>query len=47
MKLQWTEPRRIFLWQDLSEPLPDLRGKTYFIAQSGGKEIISNQPNPY
>ena len=47
IKLKWTEPRRIFLWQDLSEPLPDLRGKAYFIAQSGGKEIISNQPNSY
>jgi 4-amino-4-deoxy-L-arabinose transferase-like glycosyltransferase len=47
IKLKWTEHQRIFLWQDLNEPLPDLRGKTYFIAQSGGKEIISNQPNPY
>jgi 4-amino-4-deoxy-L-arabinose transferase-like glycosyltransferase len=47
ISLKWTGPHRIFLWQDLSEPLPDLRGKTYFIAQSGGKEIISNQPNPY
>jgi hypothetical protein len=47
MKLKWTGPDRVFLWQDLSEPLPILRGKTFFIAQSGGKEIISNQPNPY
>ena len=47
MSLKWTGPRRIFLWQDLSDPLPELRGKTYFISQSGGKEIISNQPNPY
>jgi 4-amino-4-deoxy-L-arabinose transferase-like glycosyltransferase len=47
ISLKWTGPRRIFLWQDLSEPLPALPGKTYFIAQSGGKEIISNQPNPY
>jgi 4-amino-4-deoxy-L-arabinose transferase-like glycosyltransferase len=47
ISLKWTGPQRIFLWQDLSEPLPDLRGKTYFIAQSGGKEIISNQPNPF
>ena len=39
--------RRIFLWQDLSDPVPSLPGKTYFIAQSGGKEILSNQPNPY
>jgi hypothetical protein len=47
ISLKWTGPHRIFLWQDLSEPLPDLRGKTYFIGQSGGKEIISNQPNPF
>jgi hypothetical protein len=47
LSLKWTEPRRIFLWQDLSTPIPHLPGKTYFIAQSGGKEIISNQSNPY
>jgi 4-amino-4-deoxy-L-arabinose transferase-like glycosyltransferase len=47
LNLKWTEPRRIFLWQDLSDPVPPLPGQTYFIAQSGGKEILSNQPNPY
>jgi 4-amino-4-deoxy-L-arabinose transferase-like glycosyltransferase len=47
ISLKWSGSRRVFLWQDLSEPLPELPGKTYFIAQSGGKEIISNQPNPY
>jgi 4-amino-4-deoxy-L-arabinose transferase-like glycosyltransferase len=47
LSLKWTETRRIFLWQDLSTPVPKLPGKTYFIAQSGGKEILSNQPNPY
>ena len=47
LSLKWTETRRIFLWQDLSTPVPSLPGKTYFIAQSGGKEILSNQPNPY
>jgi 4-amino-4-deoxy-L-arabinose transferase-like glycosyltransferase len=47
LSLKWTETRRIFLWQDLSTPIPSLPGKTYFIAQSGGKEILSNQPNPY
>ncbi len=47
IKLKWTDTRRIFLWQDLSQPLPDLEGKTFFIAQSGGKEILSNQPNPF
>ena len=47
MELKWTGIHRVFLWQDLSEPLPILRGRSFFIAQSGGKEIISNQPNPY
>jgi 4-amino-4-deoxy-L-arabinose transferase-like glycosyltransferase len=47
LNLKWTEPRRIFLWQDLNDPVPALPGRTYFIAQSGGKEILSNQPNPY
>jgi 4-amino-4-deoxy-L-arabinose transferase-like glycosyltransferase len=47
MRLKWTGQQRIFMWQDLSEPLPDLRGKMYFIAQGGGKEILSNQPNPF
>jgi len=44
--LKWTEPRRIFLWTELDH-VPKLPGKTYFIAQSGGKEILSNQPNSY
>ncbi len=47
LSLQWTGPRRIFLWQDLSQQTPTLPARTYFIAQSGGKEILSNQPNPY
>jgi 4-amino-4-deoxy-L-arabinose transferase-like glycosyltransferase len=47
LNLKWTQRRRIFLWQDLSEPVPALPGKTYLIAQSGGKEILSNQPNPF
>jgi 4-amino-4-deoxy-L-arabinose transferase-like glycosyltransferase len=50
LSLKWTGVRRIFLWQDLADPghpLPKLPGKIYFIAQGGGKEIVSNQPNPY
>ena len=47
LALKWNGTRRIFLWQDLSQPLPPHLGKTFFIAQSGGKEILSNQPNPY
>jgi 4-amino-4-deoxy-L-arabinose transferase-like glycosyltransferase len=45
---KWTGPQRIFLWQDLSNqpsPLPALSGPIYIIAKSGGKEIVSNQPN--
>jgi 4-amino-4-deoxy-L-arabinose transferase-like glycosyltransferase len=45
---RWAGPQRIFLWQDLGNqpsPLPALPGPVYVIAQSGGKEIVSNQPN--
>jgi 4-amino-4-deoxy-L-arabinose transferase and related glycosyltransferases of PMT family len=45
--LKWNGVRRIFLWQSLDDPLPPLPGKVFFIAQSGGKEIISNQEGPY
>jgi 4-amino-4-deoxy-L-arabinose transferase-like glycosyltransferase len=44
---KWTGPRRIFLWQDLNDPIPTLPVGIYFIAQSGGKEILSNQPNKF
>ncbi len=47
LRLKWTGVRRIFLWQDLDQPVPALPGKVFFIAQSGGKEILSNQSNPY
>jgi 4-amino-4-deoxy-L-arabinose transferase-like glycosyltransferase len=47
LALKWSGTRRVFLWQDLSQPLPHLPGKTFFITQSGGKEILSNQPNPF
>jgi 4-amino-4-deoxy-L-arabinose transferase-like glycosyltransferase len=45
---KWPGAQRIFLWQDLADqpsPLPALPGPVYVIAQSGGKEIVSNQPN--
>ncbi|HEV2709909.1 MAG TPA: phospholipid carrier-dependent glycosyltransferase [Edaphobacter sp.] len=45
--LKWNGVRRIFLWQSLDDPLPALPGKVFFIAQSGGKEIISNQAAAY
>jgi hypothetical protein len=45
---RWSGPQRIFLWQDLGNeptPLPALPGAIYVVARSGGKEIVSNQPN--
>ncbi|HZY71498.1 MAG TPA: phospholipid carrier-dependent glycosyltransferase [Edaphobacter sp.] len=45
LRLKWTGGRRIFLWQSLDQPLPPLPGKTFFIARSGGKEIVSNRPD--
>ena len=45
---KWPGTQRIFLWQDLADqpsPLPSLPGPVYVLAQSGGKEIVSNQPN--
>jgi 4-amino-4-deoxy-L-arabinose transferase-like glycosyltransferase len=45
---KWPGPQRIFLWQDLANqpsPLPALPGPVYVIARSGGKQILSNQPN--
>jgi 4-amino-4-deoxy-L-arabinose transferase-like glycosyltransferase len=45
---RWLEPQRIFLWQDLANQpssLPALPGAIFVIAKSGGKEIVSNQPN--
>jgi len=45
---KWPGPQRIFLWQSLTDPpnqLPTLPGPIYVLAQSGGKEIVSNQPN--
>jgi 4-amino-4-deoxy-L-arabinose transferase-like glycosyltransferase len=45
---KWSGPQRIFLWQDLANqpsPLPAALTPIYVIAKSGGKEIVSNQPN--
>jgi hypothetical protein len=45
---KWRGPQRIFLWQDLAgepSPLPASLAPAYVIARSGGKEIVSNQPN--
>jgi 4-amino-4-deoxy-L-arabinose transferase-like glycosyltransferase len=40
----WSQPRRIFLWTRPGT-LPALPGPAYVIATSGGKQIVSNQPN--
>ena len=39
----WSGPQRIFLWTPIDQ-VPALPGPAYAIAQSGGKEILSNQP---
>ncbi len=41
----WGGPRRVFLWTPLDQA-PALPGAAYVIAQSGGKEILSNQLRP-
>jgi hypothetical protein len=38
----WSGPRRMFLWTP-QDRVPSLPGPAYVIAQSGGKEILSNQ----
>ena len=43
----WSGPQRIFLWQDPHDPdrTPlNLPQPVYLLAQSGGKQILSNQP---
>jgi len=45
---KWQGPQRIFLWQSLTDPpnqLPPRPGPVYILVKSGGKEIVSNQPN--
>ncbi len=45
---RWASGQRVFLWQSVTDPpneLPLLPGPVYVLASSGGKEIVSNQPN--
>ena len=45
---KWRSSQRIFLWQSLTDPpntLPALPGPVYVLVRSGGKEIVSNQPD--
>jgi 4-amino-4-deoxy-L-arabinose transferase-like glycosyltransferase len=44
LNLEWTGPQRVFLWQDVNQPLPKLRGRSYLVLQNGGKELLSNRP---
>jgi len=46
IQLLWSGNRRVFLWTE-PEHTPKLPGQTFLIAQSGGKQILSNQPNPF
>ena len=39
----WSGSQRVFLWTEMDH-VPALRGPVYTIAQSGGKEILSNEP---
>ncbi len=44
---KWQGPQRIFLWQDPSDadrPVLALPGNVFVIANSGGKQILSNRP---
>jgi 4-amino-4-deoxy-L-arabinose transferase-like glycosyltransferase len=46
---KWHTPQRVFLWQSLTDPpnqIPSGLSPVYVLARSGGKEILSNQPNP-
>jgi 4-amino-4-deoxy-L-arabinose transferase-like glycosyltransferase len=40
----WQGPSRLWLWTPLDE-IPVLPGNVYVIGRSGGKEVLSNQPN--
>ncbi len=41
---EWNSAQRVFLWTRDGE-VPALPGQSYVLARSGGKEILSNQPN--
>lgn len=41
---RWNGPDRVWLWTPV-DSAPTLPGATYLIGRSGGKEVLSNQPN--
>jgi len=48
LEAKWHGAQRIWVWQDLGNqpaPLPATLTPVYVIARSGGKEIVSNQPD--
>jgi hypothetical protein len=40
----WSGDHRVWLWSD-ADHVPTLPGQTYLIGRSGGKVVMSNQPN--
>jgi Dolichyl-phosphate-mannose-protein mannosyltransferase len=40
----WNDTNRVYLWTRVDHPFP-VPGQSYIVAASGGKEILSNQPN--
>ena len=40
----WQSQQRVWLWTN-PQTLPALPGDIYVIGRSGGKEVVSNQPN--
>lgn len=40
----WSGPERVWLWT-APDAVPTLPGQVYVIGRSGGKEVVSNQPN--
>ena len=42
--LLWNDTTRVYLWTRIDHPFP-VPGQSYVVASSGGKEILSNQPN--
>jgi 4-amino-4-deoxy-L-arabinose transferase-like glycosyltransferase len=40
----WSGPKRVFLWTDQAQPKELESEKSYVVAHSGGKSILTNQP---
>ncbi len=40
----WNDTTRVYLWTRVDHPFP-VPGQSYVVAASGGKEVLSNQPN--